>query len=33
MRWRQTPDIDLAVALTLDELPDLADRPGWSRHP
>lgn len=33
MSWRHTADVDLAVALTLDALPDLARRPGWSRHP
>lgn len=32
MSWRHTADVDLAVALTLDALPDLASRPGWSQH-
>lgn len=33
MRWRKTADVDLAVAVTLDDLTVLAARPGWSRHP
>jgi len=32
MRWRQTADVDLVVALTLDEFPDLGARSGWRRH-
>ena len=33
MSWRHTADVDLVLALTLDALPDLLDRPGWRRHP
>jgi predicted nucleotidyltransferase len=33
MSWRHTTDVDLVVALTVDVLPALANRPGWSRHP
>jgi hypothetical protein len=33
MTWRYTADVDFVVALTVDELPALANRPGWSRHP
>jgi len=33
MSWRHTADVDFAVALTVDALPALASRPGWSRHP
>jgi predicted nucleotidyltransferase len=33
MSWRHTTDVDLVVALTVDVLPALASRPGWSRHP
>lgn len=33
MSWRRTADVDFAVALTVDALPALASRPGWSRHP
>lgn len=33
MTWRKTADVDLAVALTLDELPDLVNCAGWQRHP
>lgn len=33
MSWRRTTDVDFVVALTVDALPALASRPGWSRHP
>ncbi len=33
MSWRYTADVDLVLALTLDALPDLSGRLGWSRHP
>jgi predicted nucleotidyltransferase len=33
MSWRRTADVDFVVALTVDALPALASRPGWSRHP
>ena len=34
MRWRKTSDVDLVVALDLDQFPGpLAARPGWTRHP
>ena len=33
MSWRRTADVDFAVALTVDALPALASRPGWSRQP
>lgn len=33
MSWRHTADVDFVVALTVDALPALANRPGWSRHP
>ena len=32
MRWRQTSDVDLVVALELDDLSDLERRSGWIRH-
>jgi predicted nucleotidyltransferase len=34
MRWRRTADVDLMLALELDEFPGaLVRRPGWRRHP
>lgn len=34
MRWRQTADVDLVVALELEDFPGaLLDRPGWKQHP
>ncbi len=34
MRWRETHDLDLALAVTLDRYPaGLEAEPGWSRHP
>lgn len=34
MDWRKTADVDLVVALEIDEFPGrLAARPGWDQHP
>jgi hypothetical protein len=34
MRWRQTADVDLALAIELRDFPGaLPERPGWKRHP
>jgi len=34
MRWRRTADVDLVVALELEDFPGaLLDRPGWQQHP
>jgi hypothetical protein len=34
MRWRQTTDVDLALAIELRDFPGaLPERPGWKRHP
>lgn len=33
MRWRQTFDVDLVVALDVDRLTELRKRPDWTGHP
>jgi predicted nucleotidyltransferase len=34
MAWRKTADVDLVVAVEIDEFPGrLAGRPGWAQHP
>jgi predicted nucleotidyltransferase len=34
MEWRKTADVDLVVAVEIDEFPGrLAERPGWDQHP
>jgi predicted nucleotidyltransferase len=34
MAWRKTADVDLVVAVEIDEFPGrLAERPGWTQHP
>ncbi len=34
MRWRQTADVDLVLAVELDEFPGrMTERPGWTQHP
>src|SRR5947207_2483968 len=34
MRWRETRDLDAALAVTFDRYPAGLDKtPGWSRHP
>jgi predicted nucleotidyltransferase len=33
MRWRQTDDVDLVVAVDIDELEQIVQRPGWRQHP
>ena len=33
MSWRRTADVDLALTLTLDALPNLSRQGGWRQHP
>jgi len=34
MTWRKTADVDLVVAVEIDEFPgELVERPGWTQHP
>jgi len=34
MTWRKTADVDIVVAVEIDEFPgQLVERPGWTRHP
>lgn len=32
MRWRQTADVDLALAIDAQELNQIATWPGWTQH-
>ncbi len=33
MRWRQTFDVDLVLAVGVDDLQEIAQRPGWRQDP